>query len=87
MTAADEEFMDAVEALPGRYASRIDADGQRLVNSAIGAGEWGEALSELAARLHLAGSAVTKAERDELRSLFEMAGLNIGQVDALIKSE
>lgn len=87
MTAVDEKFMDAVEALPGRYASRIDADGQRLVSSAIGAGEWREALSELAARLYLAGSSVTKAERDDLRGLFETAGLETTAVDALIVSD
>lgn len=87
MRAIDENFMDAVEALPARYESRIDADGKRLVKSAIGAGEWREALSELAARLYLAGSSVTKAERDDLRGLFETAGLDSKAVDALTVSD
>lgn len=86
MTGIDENFMDEVDALAKRCATRMDADANTLVRSAIDAGEWGEALTETGSGLYQASATITGAERDTLRRLFVTAGLDTKPVDTLVVS-
>lgn len=77
------EFIDAVVALPDRFAGRLaDSDLQWLRDTSQ-AGEWGEALESLVAGLAQRGSTVTPDERSELRRLLKTAGLDEAAVDNL----
>jgi hypothetical protein len=71
----DNEMMDRVNALPDRFAGRLDPTDLDDVREAAYAGEWGEAVDNLIAGLAQTGAAVTTAERDELRSLLGAMGL------------
>jgi hypothetical protein len=71
----DNEMMDRVNALPGRFAGRLEPATFNQVRSAARAGEWGEAVDNLIAGLAETRAAVTTAERDELRTLLDAMGL------------
>ena len=79
----DNEMMDRVNALPGRYAGRLDPADLDDVREAAYAGEWGEAVDNLIASLAETQSPVTTAERDELRSLLDAMGLPTDLTDGL----
>jgi len=67
--------MDRVNALPDRFAGRLEPATFNQVRSAARAGEWGEAVDNLIAGLAEARAVVTPAERDELRTLLDAMGL------------
>jgi hypothetical protein len=71
----ENEMMDRVNALPDRFAGRLDPTDLDDVRDAAYAGEWGEAVDNLIAGLALTQAAVTTAERDELRALLDAMGL------------
>jgi hypothetical protein len=79
----DNEMMDRVNALPDRFAARLEPATFNQVRSAARAGEWGEAVDNLIAGLAETQAAVTAAERDELRSLLDVMGLPTGLTDGL----
>jgi hypothetical protein len=71
----DNEMMDRVNALPGRFADRLDPTDIDDVREAAHAGEWGEAVDVLISSLAETRAAVTTAERDELSTLLDVMGL------------
>ena len=77
------DIMRSVNALPDRFAGRLDSSGLDDVRDAARAGEWGEAVDILLAGLIKAQVAVTAEERDELRSLLDAMGMDAGAADAL----
>jgi hypothetical protein len=79
----DNEMMDRVNALPGRFAGRLDPTDLDDVREAAYAGEWGEAVDNLIAGLAETRAVVTAAERDELRSLLDAMGLPTDLTDGL----
>jgi hypothetical protein len=79
----DNEMMDRVNALPGRFAERLEPATLNQVRSAARAGEWGETADNLIAGLAETRAAVTTAERDELRSLLGAMGLPTDLTDGL----
>jgi len=72
---SEHEMMDRVNALPDRFAARLEPATFNQVRSAARAGEWGEAVDNLIAGLVETQAAVTTAERDELCSLLGTMGL------------
>jgi len=79
----DNEMMDRVNALPDRFAGRLDPTDLDDVREAAYAGEWGEAVDNLIAGLAETRAVVTAAERDELRSLLAAMGLPTDLTDGL----
>jgi hypothetical protein len=79
----DNEMMDRVNALPDRFAGRLDPATFGQVRSAARAGEWGEAVDNLIAGLAETRAVVTAAERDELRALLAAMGLPTDLTDGL----
>ena len=79
----DNEMMDRVNALPDRFASRLERATFNQVRSAARAGEWGEAVDNLIAGLAETRAVVTVAERDELRTLLDAMGLPTDPTDGL----
>ena len=79
----DDEMMDRVNALPDRFAGRLDPTDLDDVREAAYAGEWGEAVDNLIAGLAEARAVVTPAERDELRTLLDAMGLPTDLADGL----
>jgi hypothetical protein len=79
----DDEMMDRVNALPDRFAGRLDPTDLDDVREAAYAGEWGEAVDNLIAGLAETRAAVTGAERDELRTLLAAMGLPTDLTDGL----
>jgi hypothetical protein len=79
----DNEMMDRVNALPDRFAGRLDPTDLDDVREAAHAGEWGEAVDNLIAGLAETRAEVTPAERDELRSLLDAMGLPTDLTDGL----
>jgi hypothetical protein len=79
----DNDMMDRVNALPDRFAGRLDPADLDDVRDAAYAGEWGEAVDNLIAGLAETRAAVTPAERDELRSLLDAMDLPTDLTDAL----
>jgi len=79
----DNEMMDQVNALPDRFAGRVDPADLDDVRESAYAGEWGEAVDNLIAGLAQTRAVVTSAERDELRSLLESMGLPTDLTDGL----
>jgi hypothetical protein len=79
----DDEMMDRVNALPDRFAGRLDPTDLDDVREAAYAGEWGEAVDNLVAGLAETRAAVTGAERDELRTLLAAMGLPTDLTDGL----
>ncbi|HEY1319383.1 MAG TPA: MafI family immunity protein [Streptosporangiaceae bacterium] len=79
----DNEMMDRVNALPNRFAGRLDPTDLDDVREAAYAGEWGEAVDNLIAGLAETRAVVTAAERDELRTLLDAMGLPTDLTDGL----
>ena len=79
----DNEMMDRVNALPDRFAGRLEPATFNQVRSAARAGEWGEAVDNLIAGLAETRAVVTAAERDELSSLLAAMGLPTDLTDGL----
>jgi hypothetical protein len=79
----DNEMMDRVNALPDRFAGRLDPTDLDDVREAAYAGEWGEAVDNLIAGLAETRAVVTTAERDELRTLLQAMGLPTDLTDGL----
>jgi hypothetical protein len=79
----DDEMMDRVNALPDRFAGRLDPTDLDDVREAAYAGEWGEAVDNLIAGLAETRAVVTAAERDELRTLLAAMGLPTDPTDGL----
>ena len=79
----DNEMMDRVNALPDRFAGRLDPTDLDDVREAAYAGEWGEAVDNLIAGLAETRAVVTAAERDELRALLAAMGLPTDLTDGL----
>lgn len=79
-----EEFASAMRGLTDRYGDRIDDGERRFVVSATGAGEWVEALEQLAAGLARASATITTVERRDLVELFEVAGADLAVLDDVI---
>jgi thioredoxin-like negative regulator of GroEL len=79
----ENEMMDRVNALPDRFAGRLDPTDLDDVREAAYAGEWGEAVDNLIAGLAQNRAAVTTAERDELCALLEAMGLPTDITDGL----
>jgi hypothetical protein len=79
----DNEMMDRVNALPDRFAGRLEHATFNQVRSAARAGEWGEAVDNLIAGLAETRAVVTTAERDELRTLLQAMGLPTDLTDGL----
>jgi len=75
--------MDRVNALPDRFAGRLEPATFSQVRSAARAGEWGEAVDNLIAGLAETRAVVTAAERDELRALLAAMGLPTDLTDGL----
>ena len=69
------DIMRHVNALPNRFADRLDISGLDDVRDAAHAGEWGEALDILLAGLIKSQVTVTADERDELWSLLTAMGM------------
>ena len=76
-------MMDRVNALPDRFAGRLEPATFNQVRSAARAGEWGEAVDNLIAGLAETRAVVTAAERDELRALLAAMGLPADLADGL----
>jgi hypothetical protein len=79
----DNEMMDRVNALPNRFAGRLEPATFNQVRSAARAGEWGEAVDNLIAGLAETRAVVTAAERHELRALLAAMGLPTDLTDGL----
>jgi thioredoxin-like negative regulator of GroEL len=79
----ENEMMDRVNALPDRFAARLEPATFKQVRSAARAGEWGEAVDNLIAGLAETQAAVTTAERDELCALLDAMGLPTDITDGL----
>jgi hypothetical protein len=79
----DDEMMDRVNALPDRFAGRLDPTDLDDVREAAYAGEWGEAVDNLIAGLAETRAVVTAAERGELRALLAAMGLPTDLADGL----
>ena len=79
----ETEMAERVNALPDRYAERIELATFSQVRSAARAGEWGEAVDNLIAGLAETRAEVTRAERDELCSLLDAMGLPTGITEGL----
>jgi hypothetical protein len=79
----DNEMMDRVNALPDRFAGRLERATFNQVRSAARAGEWGEAVDNLIAGLAETRAVMTTAERDELRTLLQAMGLPTDLTDGL----
>lgn len=77
------EIATRVNAIPDRFADRLDSAGLADVRDAARAGEWGEALDVLIAGLNDSNALVSPAERDELAALLEATGLPVGAVAKL----
>lgn len=76
-----QEFAATMRGLADRYGDRIDDGERRFVASATGAGEWVEALEQLAAGLARAAATITPVERNDLAELFEIAGADLAVLD------
>jgi hypothetical protein len=74
-------FIEAVRALPNRFADRLSDTDRRWVESAAEAGEWTEALEQLAAGFVHREATITTVERKELVGLFQTAHADIGVLD------
>lgn len=78
-----DDIMRHVNALPGRFADRLDFSGLDDVRDAARAGEWGEAVDILLAGLITSHVTVTADERDELRTLLTAMGMATDPIDRL----
>lgn len=76
-----EEFAEVMRGLADRYGDRVSDGERRFVASAAGAGEWIEALEQLAAGLARTSATITRAERGELAGLFSAADADISLLD------
>lgn len=81
------DIAERVNALPDRFADRLDSTGLMDVRDAARAGEWGEAVDILLAGLVQSGTTVTLDEQRELRSLLEAMGMPTEPVDRLTVSQ
>jgi hypothetical protein len=79
----DNEIMNRVNALPERFADRLDQAGLDDVRGAARAGEWGEALEVLMGGLVKAQVPVSVGESEELRWLLSALGLPVDAVGRL----
>lgn len=77
----DAAFIDAVRGLADRFGERLSDTDKRWVASAADAGEWTEALEQLAAGLVHRSADITTAERDELAALFQAARADLDVLD------
>lgn len=75
------EFIEAVRGLADRFAGRLSNTDAGWVRSAAEAGEWAEALEQLAAGFVHAETSITTAERDELAGLFQTASADLEVLD------
>ena len=78
-----EEFAATMRGLAGHYGDRLDDGERRFVASAAGAGEWVEALEQLAAGLGRQSAAITAEERKELVELFRASGADLTVLDGV----
>ena len=79
----DNEIMNRVNALPERFADRLDPAGLDDVRGAARAGEWGEALEVLLGGLVKTQVPVSEGESEELRWLLGAVGLPVDAVGRL----
>jgi hypothetical protein len=79
----DNEIMNRVNALPERFADRLDPVGLDDVRGAARAGEWGEALEVLVGGLVKTQVPVSEDESEELRWLLSAVGLPVDGVGHL----
>lgn len=79
----ENELAARVNALPGRFAGRLEPTGLADVSDAALAGEWGEAVDVLVAGLVKTQVPVTASECDELRELLTAMGMPADPVAGL----
>lgn len=84
MTTNEAELAARTKRLPEKFADRVRNADLEGLRSMAGGGEWGELLDLLIAALRYRGSAITTAERDELRDLLAGWGLPARQLDDLV---
>lgn len=78
-----QQFAATMRGLADRYSDRIDDGERRFVASAAGAGEWAEALEQLAAGLARQSATITAVERKELVGLFHATGADLTVLDTV----
>lgn len=70
------EFIDAAEALPGRYATRLPGNDVAAIGDHCDGGEWDELLDDLLASLAANRATITSDEHAELSSLLDYAHMS-----------
>lgn len=78
-----EQFAAIMRRLADRYGDRLDHGERRFVASATGAGEWVEALEQLAAGLARKSATITSDEQKELVELFGASGADLTVLDGV----
>jgi len=79
----EAELAARTARLPDTFADRLPRDALRALRIMADGGEWGEMLDLLLAVLSQAGTAVTAAERTELRQVLTGWRLPAAEVDDL----
>ena len=79
----ENEIARRASSLPRRFADRIPARTQEIIELMEGGGEYGELTIELAASLAAHHVPVTTAERDELLGLLQAMGMPTDPVGRL----
>lgn len=83
MKVDSPEFLDAVNALPGQFGSRVGPDEQRELEIYQYGGEWGVLLELLVAELQACGAAVTQQEYETLSQLRDAMRLRADLLERL----
>jgi hypothetical protein len=79
----ENEIARRASSLPRRFADRIPARTQEIIDLMEGGGEYGELTIELASSLAAHHVPVTAAERDELLGLLEATGMPTDPISRL----
>jgi hypothetical protein len=79
----EDELFERVDALPRRFADRLDPAGLEDVANAAHVGEEGEAVDILMWGLIKAHVPVTVEERDELKSLLQAMDMSTDALEKL----
>jgi hypothetical protein len=79
----ESEIIERAEALPERFADRLDDSALWSIRRMRGGGEYGELAIELTASLAANHAPVTPAERDELRMLLEAMSMPTDPIEKL----
>ncbi|MPZ95212.1 MAG: hypothetical protein GEU96_09950 [Propionibacteriales bacterium] len=79
----EQDLATQADALPERFADRLEASDLADVRSLADGGEWSEEIDVLLACLQEAGQRVTSAERHELAALLDYMQMPHDRLDAI----